>query len=66
MTRSDPDRIYQAQRAGYVNRLATTRTTRQLAAAMIASLEEDAERLGLVRGSLDFWREAERRAAAAA
>ena len=46
MRRGDPERIYLAQRAGYVNRLATTRTTRELAEAIMAALEEEAQRLG--------------------
>ena len=61
MRRADPDRVYQAKRAGFVARIAD-RIGQERAAALIAGLEREAVSLGLDRGSMEFWREAERRA----
>ena len=60
MRRADPERIYQAKRAGFVARIAD-RVGRERAEALIAALEREAASLGLGHGSVEFWREAERR-----
>ena len=62
MRRADPERIYQAKRAGFVARIAD-RIGHDHAEALIAALEREAASLGIDRGSVEFWREAERRAA---
>jgi hypothetical protein len=61
--RGDPERIYQAQRAGFLTRLTRSLRVRpDRAEALIADLERDAPELGLRRGSVEFRREADRRA----
>jgi hypothetical protein len=59
--RADPERIYQAKRAGFVARIAD-RLGQERAEALIAAVEREAASLGLQRGSVECWREAERRA----
>ena len=60
MRRGDPERMYQAQRAGAVERLARA-VHRERVEAVLDLLEAEAPALGLERGSPEFWREAERR-----
>jgi hypothetical protein len=64
MRRGDPERIYQAKRMGMIARLSSPRTGigAERAEALVATLESDADSLGLRRGSIEFWREADRRA----
>lgn len=63
MRRADPERIYQAQRAGFLARMVTARRMPQeRAEAVLHALEAECAALGLERGSPEFWREAERRA----
>ena len=62
MRRADPERIYQAKRAGFVARIAD-RIGQERAESLLAALEREAVSLGLDRRSAEFWREAERRAA---
>ena len=61
MRRADPERIYQAKRAGFVARIADG-IGQERAEAPIAALKREAASLGLQPGSVEFWREAERRA----
>jgi hypothetical protein len=62
MRRGDPERIYQAQRAGFVEGVVSRHeATRERAEAVVDALEEECASLGLERGSPEFWREAERR-----
>ena len=61
MRRADPERIYQAKRAGFLARLADS-IGQERAEALIAGLEREAASVGLEHGSDEFWREAERRA----
>ena len=56
MSRRDPDRIYQAQRAGIFMRLVSAERLDQLDAEhWLTRWEREAERLGLDRFSTDFW-----------
>jgi hypothetical protein len=61
MRRGDPERIYQAQRAGTVERLARM-VSRERVEAVLDALEAECAALELDRGSPEFRREAERRA----
>ncbi len=66
MRRADPERIYVAQRAGFLEGVASRHEeTRERATAVLDALEAECEALGIERGSPEFWREAERRITAA-
>lgn len=57
--RGDPERIYQAQRAGMFARLVTAERLDQLDADhWIARWEREAEAIGRLRGSTGFWDDA--------
>jgi hypothetical protein len=61
--RGDPERIRQAQRAGFVARLASARNwDRDRAAELVERLEAEMAREGLDPASPDWYRELERRA----
>lgn len=54
--RGDPERIYQAQRAGILGRLTQSeRVSAQDAERWISAWERHAEAIGLHRGVLGFW-----------
>lgn len=60
--RGDPERIYLAQRAGFIERAVSRgEATRERAEAVVDALEAECSALELERGSPEFWREAERR-----
>ena len=62
MRRADPERIYQAQRAGFIERTVSRHVlTRERVTAVLEDLEAECASLALGRGSPEFWREAERR-----
>jgi hypothetical protein len=63
MRRGDPERIRQAQRAGFIARLGSTRAIdRDRAGQIVAKLEAELTREGLDHASPDWYRELERRA----
>jgi hypothetical protein len=65
MRRADPERIYGAQRAGFLARMvASPRLPQDRTERILDALEDECEALGIGRGSPEFWREAERRALA--
>lgn len=56
MRRGDPERIYQAQRAGVLMRLTQgEHVNAQVAERWIAAWERHAETFGLHRGVVGFW-----------
>jgi len=63
MRRGDPERIRQAQRAGFVARLASARGwDRERASELVARLQAELAREGLDPASPDWYAEMERRA----
>jgi hypothetical protein len=57
--RGDPDRIYQAQRAGVFMRLTRNERVNELEAEqLIARWEREAEAIGRSPGSVDYWDDA--------
>lgn len=64
MRHGDPERIYEAQRIGFVEGVVSRReATRERVEAVLAALEAECAALALEPGSVEFWRQAERRAA---
>ena len=62
MRRGDPERIYQAQRAGFMEgTVSRHEAPRERVEAILNALEAECESLHLERGSPEFWTEAERR-----
>jgi len=62
MIRGDPERIYQAQRAGFHGPLSGySEYRRRRVKAVLDALEAECASLGLRRGSPAFWQEAEGR-----
>jgi len=55
--RLDPERIYQAKRAGFVAPVAHRIGTDRAEAVIAATIVRDAASLELARGSAAFWRE---------
>jgi hypothetical protein len=66
MRKGDPERIYQTQRAGFLEGVVSRHeATRERAEAVVDAREAECGTLGLERGSPEFWSEAERRSVGA-
>jgi hypothetical protein len=55
MRRADPERIYQAQRAGVVKHLRGASSSSEHAERLVAAWEAEAERRGIPARGHEFW-----------